>query len=280
MGKVKDRPSFQEPRPPKVRSIAHLLKLVDEVSTVLSEAYEAQRRVRRQIYPEKPPEGFQYNRWDERYRAAVYVEKEDSEDEYTLLVINFGYSDYYGRVVDSWSSDWYRGVDDQRLWERVWKGKNAPAWPGNDMEKLAYEGLWLQYVNHTERVAKLATEHLRLEKRTRQLETRRWTLMAGVKHIVEADLRRQDVNRYHRDGEYQRDRKVGPRVLLDGKPCYFEGERFVFGEITDTYIVPTETVLPETDRNYNYGEGSNANLRHKIFNKQREKEERKKRNGR
>ena len=50
---------FQEPRPPKARSIADLLKLIDKVSTVLSEAYEAQRLVRRQIYPEKPPEGLQ-----------------------------------------------------------------------------------------------------------------------------------------------------------------------------------------------------------------------------
>ena len=257
---------------PKTRDIAYLMGMVKALNVHINREQDLQEAVRRRVYPKVPPTGYNFNRWDNRFRISAFVPHE-KETEYTLYVLSLGYSEHRGRVCDSWSTDWYRGPDDPRIWEHAHSGKkDASPFPGNDMERLAWEGKWREFAGYTPENEKLAIEHRRLESRIHQLWWRNGALMRGIQNIVDASLRKQQIDRYGKDMYYRQDRKIGPRVLLGGEiPCFYEGENLVFGEITDTFEVPLTETLPVDDRNWGYGIGSNAGLKRKIYDKQREK---------
>jgi hypothetical protein len=248
-----------------------------DLSVLIVASQDAQEDIRRKVYPAVPPKDMNIYFRSSSFRVAAFVTHEESD--YTLYVISFGYSDYRGRICDTWHTDWYRGPEDPRLWEHAHAGrKDVSAFPGNDMERLAWEGKWRDFVGCTPEKSELALKHRALENRTRQLYWRQGSVVRGIQNIVDASLRKQQVQRYGPDSYYQQDRKVGPRVLLGGTlPCYYEGEGLVFREITDTFEVPLEATLSADDRNFHYGKGSNAELKNKLQTRKRERE---KKNGR
>lgn len=246
---------------PKSRDIAYLLEMLKGVNKACEEQLVKQHKIRREIYPAEPPNGYDRHWSRGGWRVATFIKPDDKQaDEYTLLVIHFNYTDYYGKITDSWSSSWYKGPEDERLWKEA-HGPNGAAWPGNEMEQLAWEGVWPEYVGiqHSDK----ALSYRRAEDRIRRITKREGIIRKRLEDIVSASLIEQNVNRY---ADQPKRQGAGPRILLGGSvPMYFEGNSLRFGEMAKTYTVPLEATLPNDDSKYGYGEGSNASLKHKLY---------------
>ena len=251
---------------PKQRDMAYLLDMYRHACDVVGALYLEQEQIRRRIYPEKPPKGFNIRSWYAGFNAATFLQRQDgNETVRELCIIHFGYTDHLGKLTDSWSRDHYTGPDDENLWRRA-HGPDGTPFPGNAMEKLAWEGRWPDYVGL--RWESEARRYLEIERRAREVEGRRWVILSGMERITAYVLRQMGVERNLEDTRYRGREGVGPRVLLGEIPAHYEGNRLVLGEITATYHVPLHSTPPPVNKNYDYGEGSNKNLKHKIWRRQ------------
>jgi hypothetical protein len=241
----------------KDRSLTGLLAMYDGIAPDLARQKAIGGGLLDQIYGDTKPDGS--GREDERIKGSAFLPAR-GRDEQPIIVYSFGWSSYGGRLVRSYSHDWYTGPHSKRCLERNnpddWRLKD---WTGGLMEQVAgvaaeleahslWEDRWREVLRYDQGVITAFTDHLARE---RQLWSRRHFYLGQMGRLVRGRLREADNGNDIYTLRRDRNDQMGPVIEIEDRTFFFEGENLREGMPWRTFHFDgSETPVPDERRGW------------------------------